>query len=52
MIIDNKCMLLIHPDAGEDGTYQNITAKEAGWDALNFWSKKFEAGRYLGSQHW
>lgn len=44
MKINNKCKLLVHPENCEDGTYQNITAKEAGWEALNFGAKKMKQG--------
>ena len=44
MKIDNNCKLLVHPEISEDGTYQNITAKEAGWEELNFGAKKIKQG--------
>lgn len=44
MKIDDKCKLLVHPEINEDGTYQNITAKEAGWKALNFGAKNMKRG--------
>lgn len=44
MKIDNKCKLLVHPEYSEEGTYQNITAEEAGWEALNFGAKKLNQG--------
>lgn len=44
MKIDERCKLLIHPEIGDDGTYQTITAKEVGWDALNFGAKKMNKG--------
>lgn len=44
MKIDNNCKLLVHPEISENGTYQNITAKEAGWEELNFGAKKIKQG--------
>lgn len=41
---DVKCKLLIHPEIKEDGAYQNITSKDAGWDHLNFGAKKITKG--------
>jgi len=42
MKIDTKCKLLIHPSKDEFGTYQKITAEEAGWRKLNFTAKKLK----------
>lgn len=44
MKIDNNCKLLVHPEISENGTYQNITAKEAGWEELNFGAKRIKQG--------
>ncbi|MCB0744441.1 MAG: 5-deoxy-glucuronate isomerase [Ignavibacteriales bacterium] len=44
MKIDKNCKLLIHSDPNKDGTYQNITAKEADWEALNFGAKLLKQG--------
>lgn len=44
MKIDNKCKLLVKSEFIEDGTYQNISAKEAGWESLNFGAKNMKKG--------
>ncbi|MGD8779887.1 MAG: 5-deoxy-glucuronate isomerase [Ignavibacteria bacterium] len=44
MKIDAKCKLLVHSEESDYGTYQNITAEEVGWKALNFGAKLLKKG--------
>ena len=44
MNIDANCKLIIHPELNDSGIYQNITAKEVGWNALNFGARKIKKG--------
>jgi 5-deoxy-glucuronate isomerase len=44
MKTDVKCKLLVHPEFNEDGTYQEITTKNAGWNHLNFGAKRIKKG--------
>jgi 5-deoxy-glucuronate isomerase len=44
MKIDPTCPLLIRPDDNGSGTYQRITAVEAGWKHLNFGARRLVEG--------
>ena len=42
---DQKCNLLIHSEVRESGEYQSISARDAGWECLNFAAKRMSGGK-------
>lgn len=44
MKTDGNCKLLVHPDSPTDGMYQNIRARDAGWEHLNFGAVRVARG--------
>lgn len=45
MKTDARCRLQVHPGDDRSGVYQSITAREAGWNHLNFGARRLAMGQ-------
>jgi 5-deoxy-glucuronate isomerase len=42
---DARCPLLVHPGSDPNGVYQEINARDAGWQHVNFGARRMEGGK-------